>query len=184
MAGRRVREAERVFGAGEAEHESTRIPHESSRIPSNPVQFVSLPFIREDSWRFALIRVPPDWNEKSSLPFTPEILLAPIGPACVNHPPSAAPADASEGPPSPDTARWLHQLVVRALFDDPAVLEHEDPVGVGIVLRRWAMTKLVRPCISARRLALDQPLALGVEVAGGLVEDEDLRVGQDGAGDR
>ena len=53
-----------------------------------------------------------------------------------------------------------------------------------IVLSRWAMTNDVRPRIRAARPVLDQPLALGVEVAGRLVEDEDLRVGQHGAGDR
>ena len=52
-----------------------------------------------------------------------------------------------------------------------------------IVLRRWAMTNEVRPRSRRGQALLDQPLALGVEVAGGLVEDEDPRVGQDGPGD-
>ena len=52
-----------------------------------------------------------------------------------------------------------------------------------IVLRRWAMTNEVRPWSSRGQALLDQPLALGVEIAGGLVEDEDARIGQDGPGD-
>ncbi len=52
-----------------------------------------------------------------------------------------------------------------------------------MVLSRWAMTKQVRCCISWRSPGLDQPFALGVEVAGGFVEDEDSRVGQNGPGD-
>ena len=52
-----------------------------------------------------------------------------------------------------------------------------------IVLRRWAMTNEVRPRSRRGEALLDQPLALAVEVAGGLVEDEDPGVGQHGAGD-
>ena len=52
-----------------------------------------------------------------------------------------------------------------------------------MVLRRWAITNEVRPLQQGGEALLDQPLALGVEVAGGLVEDEDPRVGQHGAGD-
>ena len=52
-----------------------------------------------------------------------------------------------------------------------------------IVLRRWAMTKQVRLSISVTRLAWIDAFAFGVEVAGGFVEDQDLRVGEDGAGD-
>ena len=46
------------------------------------------------------------------------------------------------------------------------------------------MTNVVRPASSVGHRRLDQLLALGVEVAGGLVEDEDLRRCEDRAGDR
>ena len=52
-----------------------------------------------------------------------------------------------------------------------------------IVLSRWAMTNEVRPRDSVGEALLDQPFALAVEVARRLVEDEDPRVGQHGAGD-
>ena len=46
----------------------------------------------------------------------------------------------------------LEQLVVRALLDDPAVLEHDDaPARAWIVDSRWAITIAVRPASSRRR---------------------------------
>ncbi len=52
-----------------------------------------------------------------------------------------------------------------------------------MVLRRWAMTNEVRSWSRGGEAALDQVLALAVEVAGRLVEDHDPRVGG-AAGDR
>ena len=48
---------------------------------------------------------------------------------------------------------------------------------------RWAMMKVVRPWRSAVERALDAGLGLHVERAGRLVEDQDRRVLEDGAGD-
>ncbi len=70
-----------------------------------------------------------------------------------------------------------------ALGDDPAVLEDDDPVGA--LHRGEAVGN------DERGAALGQPfdgllhraLALGVERTGGLVEQEDGGVAQDGAGD-
>jgi len=45
------------------------------------------------------------------------------------------------------------------------------------------MTKVVRAGEEGGHGGLDELLAFGVEVAGGFVEDEDLRLGEDGAGD-
>ncbi len=45
------------------------------------------------------------------------------------------------------------------------------------------MTKVVRPCMRKAEAGLDHGFGLGVERTGGLVEDEDARVGEDGAGD-
>ena len=46
------------------------------------------------------------------------------------------------------------------------------------------MTKTVRPSHDRLEGLLDQQLRLGVDVRGGLVEDQDARVAQDGAGER
>ena len=51
-----------------------------------------------------------------------------------------------------------------------------------MVESRWAMTKEVRPFRSRLR-ALDDDFRAGVYVGGGLVEDEDAGVGEDGAGE-
>src|SRR3954470_11585799 len=76
------------------------------------------------------------------------------------------------------------QLVVRAALDDPAVVEHHDLVGVPD--RRQAVGDRDRgPALRQpveRRLHV--ALGLGVERAGGLVEDQHRRVAQDRARDR
>ena len=53
-----------------------------------------------------------------------------------------------------------------------------------IVERRWAITNVVRPFMSQREPLLDERLRLGVEARGGLVEDQDPRVGEDRPRDR
>ena len=53
-----------------------------------------------------------------------------------------------------------------------------------MVLRRWAMTKLVRPLSSCVERLLDQALGARVHAGGGFVQDQDARVGQRGAGNR
>src|SRR3954453_10701464 len=76
------------------------------------------------------------------------------------------------------------QLGVRALLDDPAVLEHDDLAGaldrrepVGDHDRRPAGEQ-------AAQASLDLGLAVDVDVRGRLVEDEDARVGDERAGKR
>ena len=46
------------------------------------------------------------------------------------------------------------------------------------------MTKVVRPVHHPLQRQLDQVLGLGIHAGGGIVEDQDARVGQQGAGDR
>ena len=53
-----------------------------------------------------------------------------------------------------------------------------------IVDSRWAITNVVRPAITSRSACLDLLLGRGVDRGGGVVEDEDARVGQQRAGDR
>ena len=52
-----------------------------------------------------------------------------------------------------------------------------------MVDRRWAMIKLVRPSIRWSMAFWMSDLRAGIHAGGGLVEDQDLRVGDDGAGD-
>src|SRR5215218_6134980 len=52
-----------------------------------------------------------------------------------------------------------------------------------MVDRRWAMISAVRPAVRVLKLSWIA-LGLGVHRAGGLVEDQDRRVLDDGAGDR
>ena len=74
------------------------------------------------------------------------------------------------------------QLVVGAHVDDPAVPHHHDPIGqrdrpqtVGDDQGRSAANELLEDL-------LDELLAFQVDLAGGLVEDENGRVAEDGAG--
>ena len=46
------------------------------------------------------------------------------------------------------------------------------------------MMKVVRPAIASRRPGLDRRLGGRVDRGGGVVEDQDARVGEQGAGDR
>ena len=76
------------------------------------------------------------------------------------------------------------QLVVRALLDDPAVLEDDDQVGVAD--RREAVRDDERgPAVqqAAERL-LDLALGADVDRARRLVEDQDPRVGEQRARER
>ena len=77
-----------------------------------------------------------------------------------------------------------HQLVVGPHLGDAAAVDHHDAVGVPH--RRQAMgDDQGRATLHqlGQRL-LDQELALGVEVGGGLVQDQDGRILQEGARDR
>ena len=54
--------------------------------------------------------------------------------------------------------------------------------AISSVFSRCVMTKVVRPCMNSLQGPVDQGLALGVGLAGELVEDQDARVAQDGPG--
>ena len=77
----------------------------------------------------------------------------------------------------------LHELLVRSLLDDFSVLHHYDFVGV--LHRAEAVGDDDARAVFHQHIegVLHQPLGLGVEGGGGLVEDEDGRVGQHGPGD-
>ena len=64
-----------------------------------------------------------------------------------------------------------------------AVLDADDAVAGAHGGSRWAMMITVRPCTICAHVVLDDALALVVERAGRLVEDQDARVGGERAGD-
>lgn len=76
-----------------------------------------------------------------------------------------------------------HELVVGAGFDDAAVFDHGDEVGVADGAEAVGDDEAGAAGHETREAPLDEALGLGVEVAGGLVEDQDFRIGEDGAGD-
>ena len=76
-----------------------------------------------------------------------------------------------------------HESFVAADFGDAAVFEDDDAVGVGDRAEPVGDDEARAAFHQRGQAGLDHPFAFGVEVAGGLVEDEDLRVGQDRAGD-
>ena len=109
---------------------------------------------------------------------TPRLTLTPPP----RPPPPGFPPPA--GTTSRRRGRLREQLRVRAAFDDPALVEHDDLVGiddgreaVGDDDRRAAARDAVE------RL-LDRRLGAAVERAGRFVEDQDRRVLEQGAGDR
>lgn len=55
-----------------------------------------------------------------------------------------SPVQAVIEPPRP------HQFIVRPLFHNISLIDHQDIVRVRIVESRWAITKQVRPFISSR----------------------------------
>jgi len=73
-----------------------------------------------------------------------------------------------------------HELLVAALLDDPPWSMTMIVSALRIVESRWAITKLVRPSRRASHRLLDEHLRAGVDVAGGLVEDQDALVGEKG----
>ena len=76
------------------------------------------------------------------------------------------------------------QLGVRALLDDPAVLEHETRSAAAAWVSRCATTSVVRPRVAAAADCLEVPGARAARLGGGLVEDRDRRVAQHQPGQR
>src|SRR5216683_2625638 len=81
-------------------------------------------------------------------------------------------------------AAGAHQLVVRAVLDEPAAVDGDDAVGVAH--RREAMGDDEHGAVlrDLLHVGLDHPLAGIVEGAGCLVENQYARVHHQGAGDR
>ncbi len=82
------------------------------------------------------------------------------------------------------TAAGDDELVVRAVLDEAAALERQRCRSARrTVERRCAMMMTVRPLRDPLHVLLDDALALVVERARRLVEDQDARIGDEGAGD-
>ena len=77
----------------------------------------------------------------------------------------------------------LQQFVVRARFDDAARLHHEDGVGVADGGEPVGDDEAGAAGAQVGHGVLDEGLGAGVDGRGGLVEDEDRRLGEEGAGD-
>src|SRR5438093_94735 len=74
----------------------------------------------------------------------------------------------------------LQQLIMLTLPDDLAAIHHHDRVGAedrAETMRDHERRPLVHDALDG---LLDEMLALGVHLAGGLVEDENRRLAEDG----
>jgi len=80
------------------------------------------------------------------------------------------------------SGRLWHQLVVRAYFNDPALVHHHDPVGLH-GRRQPVGDEHGRPGLEEDvEGRLDLRLRLEVQVGGGLVENEHPGMGQESPG--
>ena len=77
----------------------------------------------------------------------------------------------------------LDQFVVAAAFHDPAVVENEDAVGMADGGETVGDDQAGAAVHEPFERFVDEALALGIEGGGGLVEQENARIGEDGAGD-
>ena len=77
-----------------------------------------------------------------------------------------------------------HQLVVRASLDDASVVEDDDEVGAANRGQAVCDDERCSSCQQVTQPSLDP--ALGTDVDGGrrLVEDQDVRIGEQRAGER
>ncbi len=78
---------------------------------------------------------------------------------------------------------FIQQFLVGALLDDLAVIDHQDVVGIPDGAQAVGDDEAGASGHQAQQGLLDAGLGARVHAAGGFVEDQDCRVGQDGAGD-
>src|SRR5689334_9813965 len=80
-------------------------------------------------------------------------------------------------------AAGVEQLLVRALLNDLAVVDDHYLVRIADGAEAVGDDEAGAALAQAEQGLLDADLGAGVNAAGGLVQDQDSRVGQDGAGD-
>ncbi len=83
----------------------------------------------------------------------------------------------------PVGAAPFDQFLVGAALDDLAVAEHQDAVGMAHGGQAVGDDQAGAAAHQALERLVDQPLALGIQRGGGLVEQQDARIGENGAGD-
>ena len=84
----------------------------------------------------------------------------------------------------PVGAAKLHQVAMRAAFDDAAVIEHQDAVGIDDAGEPVRQDQGRAPGHQAVERALDDGFVLGIDRGQRLVENEDRRVAQQRPRDR
>ena len=76
-----------------------------------------------------------------------------------------------------------HQFIVPAALGDSAVFDHQDLVGVADRAEAVGDDEAGAAGHQRGQRLLDEPFVFRVEVAGGFVEDQDVGIGEHGAGD-
>ena len=81
-------------------------------------------------------------------------------------------------------AAQSQQLFVRAALDDALVVDDQHLVGIADCAESMGDDKSCPPFQQAQQRLLNTNLGAGIDAARRFIQDEDARVGQDGAGNR
>ena len=81
-------------------------------------------------------------------------------------------------------ATFGHQLRVRSRLADAAMFDDDDHVGARNGAQAMSDDKTRSSAHETAKTLLNESLTVGIEIAGGFVEDQHLGIGQDRAGDR
>src|SRR3954471_3678804 len=81
----------------------------------------------------------------------------------------------------PVAAALLHQLTVPAGFHDPPVIKDDDLVGMHDRAETMGNHEAGPAGPQAFQALMDEPFAFAIEIAGGLVQNQYSRVGQESA---
>jgi hypothetical protein len=76
-----------------------------------------------------------------------------------------------------------HEFRMGASFDEVALVQNDDDVGPGDGAESVGDGERGAACLEPLDGGLDQTFTLGIQRAGGFVENQNLRIGDDGAGD-
>src|SRR6476660_2639936 len=84
----------------------------------------------------------------------------------------------------PILATFRHELRVSPYLADVAMFDDDDAVGARYGAEPMSDDKAGSSAHEKAKTLLNEPLAVGIEITGGFVEDKYLGIGQDCAGDR